>query len=934
MKVAVLVVSRNRPDLVTSLCTHLARNSSIDYDLFVVEAGTDDDKVCEFSTVRYADDNFRGKAFAHNVALEEARRAAKASGESYDYYWVLMNDLVFPEGQDAMRTLVEQMEASPELAILSPTCEDGQYPSSGRRQGGGWRPITTCDYLGFMIRAEIVETIGFLNPDFRYCWGAIHELSHLCYGQGWTVGYSDEVEYRHLGGTTYGAAGTNTISREEYQQRAKRYAYTYFSKVYGPRWNEVFWNAARQSKHGARIEVDTYGEHRQYWAPALTAAERASIDVPVERSAAPVAAPQQPAMSNSHKPSQAMNTDQPVKLHLGCGPDRRQGWVNVDVNARFSPDLVAAADSLPMLPDGSCSVIEACHLFEHLTLTQARAALREWRRLLAPGGELQLELPNLSRCVELIGTDMDGHDLGMISLFGYPPEVDEQGEPQLHKWGWTPETLSAELRRAGFDTVEEAPITQTHRKAARFHRDMRLLARLAAPVVATRPAAPVHGPAAAQSVPAGPAPEVQAVLAWPTYDNAASLDSFFHVYARVLSGREDLGLFLRVDPELDPPTDQVVAALEASHTRILGADTVLQIELLDGEMSDEAWREIGQHFTCRIRSESDAAPRDAIRQVPAPVVGDAAALYSLVNGGRKCSSATETSAASEPAPDMELLANPERGLIIPQGTAADPALARRIAELQPWFYPVTMEGVTVLPGIGSVCDAEWLANRAACRATLLVSEVLQRIDMRGKSVLDLACNCAFWSSHYADAGATRLHGMEGRKRHVEQAQLYWDHNQFLPKGAYHFEQGNISDANDWQNIRSEGPFDVTLCAGILYHIPNYAEVLAWAAEVTSEYLIVDTRVSNEIERVEKEPGDLTFNAISETRDKVVPNVENLLQTLRDLGFAPEIMPVGFQRQLGVENVDSYADGARVTIVAKKVPVRANLSPGTLVGGAL
>ncbi|MFT7169920.1 MAG: SAM-dependent methyltransferase [Paracoccaceae bacterium] len=929
MKVAVLVVSRNRPDLVASLASYLERNSSIDHDLYVIEAGTDDDKLCEHSTVRYADDDFRGKAFAHNVALEEARRAAREKGEHYDYYWILMNDLVFPEGEDAMRTLVKSMEASPKLGILSPTCADGQYPSSKRRPAGGWRPVTTCDYLGFMIRAEIVETIGFLNPDFKYCWGAIHELAHLCYSHGWTVAYSDDVEYQHLGGTTYGAPGTRTISREEYQKRAKRHAYSYFSEVYGPRWNEVFWHVARNSAHGSRIEVDTFSDHRSYWASALTAEERAAIDAPVApTSSSPVPAPAPSPMSPTHP--QAMNSNQPVKLHLGCGPDSRDGWVNVDVNERFAPDLVAPADSLPMLTDGSCSVIEACHLFEHLTLTQARAALREWRRLLIPGGELQLELPNLTRCVELVGTDMDGFDLGMISLFGYPPEVDQQGEPQLHKWGWTPDTLGAELRRAGFESVVQVPITQTHRKAARFNRDMRLIACAPQPVVAPVPTPAV---AAAPQPSKETAPAMQAVLAWPSYGDAAALDSFFHVFARVLSDRTDVGLFLRVDPELDPPTSEVLAALQAAHARILGVETRLQIELLEGELTPEAWRVIGQHFVCRIRSGSDAPPRDAIRQVPAPVVSDATGLFSLVNGGQ-CAQPESGDSNQESSIEAELLANPESGLIIPQGTFADPALARKIAELQPWFYPVTMDGFTVLPGIGSVCDVEWLANRAACRATLLVEQVIRRIDMRGKSVLDLACNCAFWSSHYADAGATRVLGIEGRQRHVEQARLFWDRNQFLPKGSYRFEQGNISDASDWESIRAEGPFDVTLCAGILYHVPNYIEVLTWAAEATREYLIVDTRVSNEAERLETEPGDLTFNAIAETRDKVVPNLQNLLGALRGLGFAPEVMPVGFERQLGVDNVDSYADGSRVTIVAQKVAVPAIQRPSPLVGGSV
>ena len=940
MKVAVLIVSRNRPDLVGSLARYLERNASLNYDLFVVEAGTDDDKLSNYSTVRFQDDDFRGKAFAHNVAIDEAIRSARAKGESYDYYWVLMNDLVFAEGQDAMRTLVETMDRDRELGILSPTCADGLYPGSARRQGGGWRPVTTCDYLGFMIRSEVVATIGFLNPDFRYCWGAIHELSNTLYSNGWTVAYSDDVEYQHLGGTTYGAPNTKTISREEYQRRAKRFAYSYFNETYGPRWEKVFWATARSSRHGARIEFNTFRDHKRAWSQAFDTDELQRIDQPDSSPAAsqPTAIAPSSPMLDPDRPQPVLDHlgDTPLQLHLGCGPDKRPGWLNVDVNDRFAPDLVAPVDSLPMLPDASCAVIESCHLFEHLTPSQAKAALREWRRLLVPGGELQLELPNLARCVKLIGTDMDGFDLGMISLFGYPPEVDEQGAPQLHKWGWTPESLTAELTRAGFENIQVVPITQTFRKAARFNRDMRLVASKPGAVASIQQSGP-SAPTTAE----GPSADVQKVLAWPRYDDAASLDNFFNVFARVLSGRTDVCLFLRVDPELDPSVADAVEALNAAHNRILGQETLLQVELIEGAVSPESWRSFGDKIVCRIRSTSDAAPRDAVRQVPAPVVADAAALHSLLNGG---SCANQSAPCSNNSVDedsaslqADLLAHPERGLIIPHGTQANPELASRIAELQPWFYPVTMDGVTVVPGIGSVCDAEWLANRAACRSTLLVDEVLRRIDMRGKSVLDLACNCAFWSSHYAEAGAKSVLGLEGRDRHVEQARLYWDRNGFLPNGSYRFEQGNISDHRDWKLIEATGPFDVTLCAGILYHIPNYSEVLAWAAAVTKDTLIVDTRVSQQQEQIETEPGDLTFNAIAETRDKVVPNLDMLLKTLCDLGFAPEVMPVSFDRQIGVDNVDSYTDGARVTVIAKRVLVSNGVTSsqsnsGSLAGG--
>ncbi|MBL4771215.1 MAG: hypothetical protein JKY61_08755 [Planctomycetes bacterium] len=331
-----------------------------------------------------------------------------------------------------------------------------------------------------------------------------------------------------------------------------------------------------------------------------------------------------------------------IRLHLGCGADRREGWLNVDVNPQFQPDMVAVAHDLPMLTDASCIEIESCHLFEHLTLTQARAALREWRRLLAPGGKLQLELPNLTRCIALIGTELDSHDLGMLSLFGYPPEVDEQGEPQTHKWGWTPESLAAELHKAGFENIEQVAISQTTRPAAKFDRDMRLVATVSEPRAQTNPTGAMQSaPSASQTSPTAMQPdevkaidEVLQILAWPRYDDGVQLDDFFRVFARVLSGRDDVNLNLRIDPQLDPSRDDVIAALDTTHARILGPETTLNVTLLEGELSPSQWAELSPQVACRISSPQEAAPRDSACLVNSPVVSNGPALFELLNEAR------------------------------------------------------------------------------------------------------------------------------------------------------------------------------------------------------------------------------------------------------------------------------------------------------------
>ncbi|QNN23063.1 methyltransferase domain-containing protein [Planctomycetales bacterium ZRK34] len=734
-KVAALIASRNRPDLVDDAVANLRQTvgEAVDLDCIVIECGTSADKLSEHSTITYADPDFRGKCFGHNVGLDYARRH-----RDYDYYWVLHNDVRFDGEINPATALIDALQSDDRMAICSPMNIDGHFPQGYPEDGRDWHAVCLCDYLGFMMRADVVEEVGFLDASFKYCWGAIHELAYKLNSAGYFIAYHDRLMMKHLGGSTYGAPGTGTISRDDYQLEAARFAYDTMRNRYGENWDELFFDAAAQ--YG--IEFNTFEYHRQYWGRAFSEDELSArngrldiaeqrcgtadnapqsvkvrrqqqIDTMPDRATVEAAAKLQPWfvpvslgalrvapgvgtewradwLSNRiaarrrvlvdrvvenydfsgkkvldlacncgywsaryaehgaahivgmegrakhveqarlywgtnrfvdtgrveflhgniadetdwpalrergpfdftlcagilyhianyrdvlrwaasvtreamlidtrvgdeneniirepgdlnfnaidatldkvvpHLPKllaaieelgfdaevleadfgapyglrnvddysaqrrvaifarrrvpaelEGDGHDQPaVRLHLGCGPDKRDGWINIDANEAFEPDVVSTADDLSMFDDASADVIEACHLFEHLTLDAARAALREWRRVLKPGGELALELPNFAACVDMIGkhTDPRGYDMGMIGVFGYPPDIASDGVWQVHKWGWSPATLTAALREAGFADVQQQPITQTWRHAAKLGRDMRLTARKA-----------------------------------------------------------------------------------------------------------------------------------------------------------------------------------------------------------------------------------------------------------------------------------------------------------------------------------------------------------------------------------------------------------------------------------------------------------------------
>jgi hypothetical protein len=137
----------------------------------------------------------------------------------------------------------------------------------------------------------------------------------------------------------------------------------------------------------------------------------------------------------------------PRKVNLGAGYDRREGYLNVDLQAFHDPDLVGDARSLPELPSGFYEEVVAQDVLEHLERADGPVALREWRRLLAPGGRLFVRVPDLQSLLRWLGEsdDADRHRELMHWMFGTQAYAGD-----FHLSGYSDVLLCDELRRAGF----------------------------------------------------------------------------------------------------------------------------------------------------------------------------------------------------------------------------------------------------------------------------------------------------------------------------------------------------------------------------------------------------------------------------------------------------------------------------------------------------
>jgi methyltransferase family protein len=82
------------------------------------------------------------------------------------------------------------------------------------------------------------------------------------------------------------------------------------------------------------------------------------------------------------------------RLEIGGGPHAQRGYVHVDIDpGAHHLEWVAPAWKLP-LPDGWAHEISAIHALEHVEPARLVDTLCEWRRVLAPGGRVQVHVPN------------------------------------------------------------------------------------------------------------------------------------------------------------------------------------------------------------------------------------------------------------------------------------------------------------------------------------------------------------------------------------------------------------------------------------------------------------------------------------------------------------------------------------------------------------
>ena len=143
-----------------------------------------------------------------------------------------------------------------------------------------------------------------------------------------------------------------------------------------------------------------------------------------------------------------------MKLNVGSGIQKLEGWVNIDGVASCQPDLVH--DLTKPLPYSDCSAdaLMAHGVLEHFDKYMRYCVFGDWVRVLKVGGTIDIGVPDFKKLLSrFIKFNFDGF---VDTFFG---ENMWNGEIYIghfgnHKWGYSQKSLIAFARQFGIEPVE------------------------------------------------------------------------------------------------------------------------------------------------------------------------------------------------------------------------------------------------------------------------------------------------------------------------------------------------------------------------------------------------------------------------------------------------------------------------------------------------
>jgi hypothetical protein len=200
--VATIILNRNLPGPTDQLVEHVNKYDSDVTDVYVIEAGSDDDRLSKYCTWHVKSDDVRKNGMRYSRGMNFGLNQLYQDGtfKNYEAFFLLTNDT---ELQDAssLKPLMNIFEEHPRVGILSPCSK--QWGESLLLQKETTKYFWFIHNNAYLLRREFVESVcerkdpGTMNflfdgDNFRG-YGSESELIAKGYANDWAAAITSEV---------------------------------------------------------------------------------------------------------------------------------------------------------------------------------------------------------------------------------------------------------------------------------------------------------------------------------------------------------------------------------------------------------------------------------------------------------------------------------------------------------------------------------------------------------------------------------------------------------------------------------------------------------------------------------------------------------------------------------------------------------------------
>ena len=156
--------------------------------------------------------------------------------------------------------------------------------------------------------------------------------------------------------------------------------------------------------------------------------------------------------------NEKIKKSQPIKLHVGCGSNIIDDYINVDGPWMSHEPKIAIHNLIEKypLPDNSIDEILSVHVIEHISRKHVPQMFQEWYRILKPGGKVITEWPDVLKACKKIAKfpeillSEDRRDLKSTMFVFFFDDTRYDSDSMIHRWGYSEQSLGETFKKYGF----------------------------------------------------------------------------------------------------------------------------------------------------------------------------------------------------------------------------------------------------------------------------------------------------------------------------------------------------------------------------------------------------------------------------------------------------------------------------------------------------